>query len=99
MNPIRMPRSFTTRIECEGLNRKSDAIYAMVKDFKQRGVPIDGVGLQMHIPRLDLDFALVAANIARLAALGLANPHHRVGCFPARGFDGSAARFRPAATG
>lgn len=55
----------------EGLNRKSDAIYAMVKDFKQRGVPIDGVGLQMHISRLDFDTAAVAANIARLTALGL----------------------------
>lgn len=33
----------------EALNKKSDAIYAMVKDFKQRGVPINGVGMQMHI--------------------------------------------------
>jgi endo-1,4-beta-xylanase len=55
----------------EELNRKSDAIYAMVKDFKQRGVPIDGVGLQMHISQLDLNTASVAANIARLTALGL----------------------------
>jgi endo-1,4-beta-xylanase len=55
----------------EGLNRKSDAIYAMVKAFKQRGVPIDGVGLQMHISHLDLDTAAIASNIARLTALGL----------------------------
>jgi endo-1,4-beta-xylanase len=55
----------------EGRNRKSDAIYAMVKAFKQRGVPIDGVGLQMHISHLDLDTAPLAANIARLTALGL----------------------------
>jgi endo-1,4-beta-xylanase len=55
----------------EGLNRKSDAIYAMVKDFKGRGVPIDGVGLQMHIATLDFDAAAVASNIARLAGLGL----------------------------
>jgi endo-1,4-beta-xylanase len=55
----------------EGLNRKSDAVYAMVKDFKRRGVPIDGVGLQMHISQLDFDTAAVAANIARLTALGL----------------------------
>ena len=55
----------------EGLNRKSDAIYAMVKDFKQRGVPIDGVGLQMHISHLDFDPAAISANIARLSALGL----------------------------
>jgi endo-1,4-beta-xylanase len=55
----------------EGLGRKSDAIYAMVKKFKQRGVPIDGVGLQMHISELDFDATAVAKNIARLTALGL----------------------------
>jgi len=55
----------------EELNRKSDAIYEMVKDFKKRGVPIDGVGLQMHISNLNLDQAAVATNIARLTALGL----------------------------
>jgi endo-1,4-beta-xylanase len=55
----------------EELNAKSDAIYAMVKDFKRRGVPIDGVGLQLHISQLDFDTTAVAANIARLAALGL----------------------------
>jgi len=55
----------------EGLNRKSDAIYVMVKDFRQRGVPIDGVGLQTHIWQLDLDTAAIAANIARLTALGV----------------------------
>ena len=55
----------------EGLNRKSDAIYAMLKDFKNRGVPIDGVGLQMHISRLDYDTDAVARNIERLTKLGL----------------------------
>ncbi|MFZ0762090.1 MAG: endo-1,4-beta-xylanase [Candidatus Sulfotelmatobacter sp.] len=61
---------FYNEAEGEGLNHKSDAIYAMVKDFKRRGVPIDGVGLQMHIT-LDVDTAAIAANIARLSALGL----------------------------
>jgi endo-1,4-beta-xylanase len=55
----------------EGLGGKSDAIYAMVKDFRTRGVPIDGVGLQMHLSRLDYDTAAVADNIARLTKLGL----------------------------
>jgi endo-1,4-beta-xylanase len=55
----------------EELNRKSDAVYAMVKDFKRRGIPIDGVGLQMHISELDFDAADIAANIARLTALGV----------------------------
>ena len=62
---------FYNEAEGEGLNRKSDAIHAMVKDFKRRGVPIDGVGLQMHISRPDFDTDAVAANIARLTALGV----------------------------
>jgi len=56
----------------ETVNAKSDAMYAMVKDFRQRGVPIDGVGLQMHmIDDLNPDFAGIAANIARFTALGV----------------------------
>ena len=66
---------FYNEAEGEDLNPKSDAIYAMVKDFKRRGVPIDGVGLQMHIPRLDVDIVsltgAISANIARLSALGV----------------------------
>jgi endo-1,4-beta-xylanase len=66
---------FYNEAEGERLNRKSDAIYSMMKDFKRRGVPIDGVGLQMHIPMLDGDIAALAAgvsaNIARLTVLGL----------------------------
>jgi GH35 family endo-1,4-beta-xylanase len=43
----------------------------MVKDFRSRGVLIAGVGLQMHIPLLDANLPAVAANLARLSALGL----------------------------
>jgi len=56
----------------EGQGQKSDAIYALVQDLLQRGVPIHGVGLQMHV---GLDWSPdpqdVAANMKRLAALGL----------------------------
>jgi endo-1,4-beta-xylanase len=62
---------FYNEAEGEAMNRKSDAIYAMVKDFKRRGVPIDGVGLQMHVPALTIDIAAIEANIARLTALGV----------------------------
>jgi endo-1,4-beta-xylanase len=62
---------FYNEAEAEGLNRKSDAVYAMVKDFKARGVPIDGIGMQMHIPRLDFDISQVGPNIKRLTALGV----------------------------
>jgi endo-1,4-beta-xylanase len=66
---------FYNDAEGEGLNRKSDAIYALAKGLRSRGVPLDGIGLQMHIPSIDDDAssmaASVSANIARLAALGL----------------------------
>ena len=67
------PRALLFYNEAEGefLNRKSDAIYEMLKDFKRRGVPIDGVGLQLHVPGPELDSSALTANIARLTALGL----------------------------
>lgn len=62
---------FYNEAEAEALNRKSDAVYALVKDFKRRGVPIGGVGLQLHVSGFDVDTGAVAANIARLTALGV----------------------------
>ena len=62
---------FYNEAEAEIVNPKSDAIYAMVRDFRQRGVPIDGVGLQMHVVNLNADVASISANIARLTALGV----------------------------
>jgi len=57
----------------DGLGTKSDSIYAMVADMKQRGIPIDGVGLQMHWRSTDSGPSPsdVAANIERLGALGV----------------------------
>ena len=56
----------------EGLSSKSDKIYNLVSGMLDRGIPIDGVGLQMHV---SVDafpaFADVTANIQRLAALNL----------------------------
>ncbi len=34
--------------DAEVINDKSNQIYEMVRDFKARGVPIDGIGMQMH---------------------------------------------------
>jgi endo-1,4-beta-xylanase len=62
---------FYNEAGAEAMNRKSDAIYAMVKDFRTRSVPIDGVGLQMHIFNLHPDVGSISANIARLTALGV----------------------------
>ncbi len=56
----------------EELDRKSDAIYALVKDLRQRNVPIHGVGLQMHTSiKNPYNPEKVAANIKRLGELGL----------------------------
>lgn len=56
----------------EDMGTKSDKVYTLVSGMKQRGVPIDGVGLQMHISVDGFpDPRAVAANIARLGALGL----------------------------
>jgi len=55
----------------EGLNRKSNDDYELVRDLKQRRL-VDGVGLQMHVSATGLPaIADVSANIRRLAALGL----------------------------
>jgi endo-1,4-beta-xylanase len=63
---------FYNDYDTEGLNAKSDAVYAMVKDFKRRGVPIDGVGIQAHIFDFNMkEISSLAANLARLTALGL----------------------------
>jgi endo-1,4-beta-xylanase len=56
----------------EELGKKSDAIYALVKNLQQRGVPIHGVGLQMHKTiKRPPNPAQIAANIQRLGKLGL----------------------------
>lgn len=55
-------------------NKKSDAIYAMAKDFKKRGVPLDGIGFQTHVS-LKFDdprtLASYAKNLERFAKIGL----------------------------
>lgn len=57
----------------EGLNRKSDDVYNLARDLLQQGVPIGGVGLQMHLDALSRPAAAdIARNLRRLAELGLA---------------------------
>lgn len=56
----------------EGMGTKSDAVYNLVKGMLQRGVPIYGVGLQMHTSIVSHpSLAAIRTNIQRLAALGL----------------------------
>ena len=58
----------------EGLSAKSDGVYQLVQSLLSDGVSIQGVGLQMHIgvdPTQHSPQKDVAANMARLQALGL----------------------------
>lgn len=54
----------------DGINSKSNAVYAMVQDFKARGIPIDCVGFQGHliVNQVPSD---MQANLQRFAALGV----------------------------
>ncbi len=61
---------FYNDYSAETINPKSDAIYAMAKDFRNRGVPLDGIGLQMHVG-LKTNLSRLGENIERLTALGL----------------------------
>ena len=55
----------------ETVGAKSNAVFAMVQDFKQRGIPIDTIGMQGHLTSGGLDFNSFATNMQRFAALGL----------------------------
>jgi endo-1,4-beta-xylanase len=65
---------FYNHYDAQELHRKSDAIYAMARDFKKRGVLLDGIGFQTHIS-LKFDdpakLASYAKNLERFATLGL----------------------------
>jgi endo-1,4-beta-xylanase len=54
----------------EGIGAKSDSTYAMLQDLKARGVPLDGIGMQMHLIAGQTP-SRMAENFARFAALGL----------------------------
>jgi endo-1,4-beta-xylanase len=63
---------FYNDYDADGMDVKSEAVYKLVKGLKERGVPIDGVGLQMHLSLKTAPTAEeLAANIKRLVALGL----------------------------
>ena len=57
--------------EAEGMSPKSDAIYALVRDLKQSGIPIHGIGWQMHVSEGWRVTDEHHQNAARLRALGL----------------------------
>jgi endo-1,4-beta-xylanase len=65
---------FYNDYNAEGSSAKANAVFAMVQGMVQRGIPIDGVGLQMHITANadnGRSATAIAENIRRLAGLGL----------------------------
>ncbi len=61
---------YLNEIGAEGINPKSNRLYEIVRGLKARGVPIDGVGFQVHA-NLDGLAADFVANMQRFRALGL----------------------------
>jgi endo-1,4-beta-xylanase len=61
---------YLNEIGAEGINAKSNRLYALLSGLKAQGVPVDGVGFQVHsnLSGLPGDFG---ANMQRFAALGL----------------------------
>lgn len=54
------------------MKSKSDAVYEMIKNMTQRGIPIDGIGIQTHINLGDtLDYNSIFNNFKRFSDLGL----------------------------
>jgi endo-1,4-beta-xylanase len=54
----------------DGVNAKSDGVYAMVEDFLARGVPIDCVGIQSHLST-ESDLSTYQENLQRFSDLGV----------------------------
>jgi endo-1,4-beta-xylanase len=55
----------------DGVNAKSNAVFAMVSDFRSRGVPIDCVGFQSHFNSASPVPGDYQANLQRFANLGV----------------------------
>src|SRR6266545_5003612 len=54
----------------EWTNAKSTALYALVRDLRAQGVPVDGVGFQSHVV-LSSELTGLAVTLTRFATLGV----------------------------
>ncbi|MBP5451148.1 MAG: endo-1,4-beta-xylanase [Treponema sp.] len=53
-------------------NAKADAMFNLIKKFVDEGVPIDGVGMQLHLATdLPFDKEAIRANVKRYADIGI----------------------------
>jgi endo-1,4-beta-xylanase len=63
---------FFNDYEIEGGNPKSDAVYRLCMQLRQTGVPLHGIGMQMHVdPRHWPSADEIRRNVERFTALGL----------------------------
>src|SRR5215471_3443202 len=52
-------------------NAKSNALFNLVSGFKQQGIPIDAIGLQVHLTSGGIDISSLTSNMQRFAQLGI----------------------------
>lgn len=64
-------RLFYNEVRADVPNPRYEALLAMARDFKARGVPLDGVGLQYHLSENQPAQAQMEEGIRRLGELGL----------------------------
>ena len=65
-------RLYVNEYSAEWIWPKSNALYAIALDFKSRGVPLDGIGFQVHSDtRWPVPYADLVANMTRFGNLGL----------------------------
>ncbi len=62
---------FYNDYSAESVNTKSNAIYKMAQDFVARGVPLHGIGMQMHFTTNNGSLASIESNLKRITDLGL----------------------------
>lgn len=74
---------FYNEAGAEVVNPKSDAIYAMVRDFRQRGIPIDGVGFSDAHREVARRCRIHFCQYQALRGSGRGGPYHRDGRRPA----------------
>lgn len=51
------------------INRKTDAVHALIKQLRADGVPIDGVGIQVHLVVGPLDYTAILQNMRYFASI------------------------------
>ncbi|MDE2025323.1 MAG: endo-1,4-beta-xylanase [Patescibacteria group bacterium] len=63
---------FYNEAGAEGLTPHTDAVYELVRKLRSQGVPIHGIGFQMHIDAVEgLDYEGIRKNLERFSKLGL----------------------------